>query len=107
MIAAATSLGVLIGASLGLLGGGGSILTVPIFVYVLGFAPKDAIAMSLGVVGVTSIVGVAWHWRSGNVNVRTAALFGGAAMAGTWAGTRLAIYVPGTTQLLIFGFVML
>ena len=47
-------LSVLIGLSLGLLGGGGSILTVPILVYALGFSPKQGIAMGLGVVGVTS-----------------------------------------------------
>ena len=47
----------LIGAALGLLGGGGSVLTVPIFVYVLGFTPKEAIAMSLAVVGATSAFG--------------------------------------------------
>jgi len=45
---------VLIGAALGLLGGGGSVLTVPIFVYVLGFSPKEAIAMSLAVVAATA-----------------------------------------------------
>ena len=48
------ALAVVVGLSLGLLGGGGSILTVPIFVYVLGFAAKPAIAMSLPVVGATS-----------------------------------------------------
>ena len=47
VLAAAIVPGVLIGAALGLLGGGGSVLTVPIFVYVLGFSPKEAIAMSL------------------------------------------------------------
>jgi uncharacterized membrane protein YfcA len=107
MAAAAIAFGVLIGTSLGMLGGGGSILTVPVFVYVLGFAPKDSIAMSLAVVGVASVAGAIGHWRSGNVNLRTAALFGGTAMAGTWAGTRLAAYVTGATQLLVFAIVML
>lgn len=107
MLAAAIVPGVLIGAALGLLGGGGSVLTVPIFVYVLGFSPKEAIAMSLAVVGATSAFGTASHWRAGHVNVRVAALFGGVAMVGTLVGVRLARFVPGTTQLLVFGAVML
>ena len=107
MPATAAALGLVIGASLGLLGGGGSILTVPIFVYVLGFPPKEAIAMSLGVVGVTSTVGVVGHWRAGNVNLRTGATFGAVAMAGTYVGTRLAAYLSGATQLAIFGVVMM
>ena len=107
MAAVAIALGLLIGASLGLLGGGGSILTVPIFVYVLGFPPKEAIAMSLAVVGVTSLVGVAGHWRAGNVNLRTGATFGAVAMVGTFAGTRLSALLSGATQLAIFGVVML
>jgi len=55
-----------IGLALGLLGGGGSILTVPVLVYVLGVAAKPAIAMSLPVVGLTSLIGAAAHWRLGN-----------------------------------------
>jgi len=107
VLAAAIVPGVLIGAALGLLGGGGSVLTVPIFVYVLGFTPKEAIAMSLAVVGVTAAFGTASHWRAGNVNVRMAVVFGGVAMFGTLVGVRLARFVPGTTQLVIFGAVML
>jgi uncharacterized membrane protein YfcA len=107
VLAAAIVPGVLIGAALGLLGGGGSVLTVPIFVYVLGFSPKEAIAMSLAVVAATSAIGAAGHWRAGHVNVRAAALFGAVAMLGTVIGVRLARFVSGTTQLLIFGAVML
>ena len=107
MFAAALIPGLLIGAALGLLGGGGSVLTVPIFVYVLGFEPKAAIAMSLAVVGVTSALGTAGHWRAGNVNFRIALVFGGVAMLGTLLGVRLSQFVPGTTQLVIFGAVML
>lgn len=107
MLAAAVIPGVLIGAALGLLGGGGSVLTVPIFVYLLGFSPKEAIAMSLAVVGVTSAVGTATHWHAGNVNVRVAAVFGAVAMLGTVVGVRLSRFVPGTTQLVLFAAVML
>lgn len=107
MIVLAVLPGFVIGALLGLLGGGGSILTVPIFVYVLGFAPKDAVAMSLAVVGVTSIVGAIGHLRRDNVSLRTAFLFGAAAMTGTFIGTRIAPFVSGSLQLTVFGVVML
>lgn len=101
------SLAALIGLSLGLLGGGGSILTVPIFVYVLGFEAKQAIAMSLAVVGAVSLFGAAGHWRAGNVNLRVALIFGGVAMAATYLGARLAIFFSGAAQLALFAVVML
>lgn len=100
-------LAALIGLSLGLLGGGGSILTVPIFVYVLGYGAKEAIAMSLAVVGATSLFGAVGHWRAGNVNARVALIFGAVAMAGTYLGARLAVYFSGAAQLTLFAAVML
>ena len=100
------ALAVLIGLSLGLLGGGGSILTVPVFVYVLGFAAKPAIAMTLPVVGTASLVGAASHWRAGNVRLRAALFFGLAAMAGAYLGARLAVHVAGAVQLATLGVVM-
>lgn len=101
------ALAALMGLSLGVLGGGGSILTVPIFVYILGYEAKQAIGMSLAVVGVTSAVGAFWHWRAGNVRVRRAAVFGAFAMAGAYLGTRLATLVTGAFQLTLFAVVML
>jgi len=100
-------LAALIGLSLGLLGGGGSILTVPIFVYVLGFGAKEAIAMSLAVVGAVSLFGAVGHWRAGNVNLRVALIFGAVAMLGTYLGARLAVYFSGAAQLALFAVVML
>jgi uncharacterized protein len=100
-------LGALIGLSLGVLGGGGSILTVPIFVYVLGYGAKEAIAMSLAVVGATALFGAAGHWRAGNVNFRVALVFGGVAMVGTYLGARLSVFFSGTAQLALFAVVML
>lgn len=100
-------LAALMGLVLGTLGGGGSILTVPILVYVLGYDPKAAIGMSLAVVGVTSAVGALGHWHVGNVRLRSAAVFAGFAMAGTLLGTRLATLVSGTFQLTLFAVVML
>ncbi|HEU0078792.1 MAG TPA: sulfite exporter TauE/SafE family protein [Longimicrobiaceae bacterium] len=101
------ALAALIGLSLGLLGGGGSILTVPIFVYVLGYGAKEAIAMSLAVVGATSLFGALGHWRAGNVNARVALIFGAVAMAGTYLGARLAVFFSGAAQLTLFAAVML
>lgn len=101
------SLALLIGLSLGLIGGGGSILTVPIFVYVFHFDPKVAIAMSLAVVGTTSLVGAVGHWRAGNVELKIALLFGSVAMAGTYLGARLATFFTGSAQLMLFAVVML
>jgi uncharacterized membrane protein YfcA len=73
MPAAVVVPGVLIGAALGLLGGGGSVLTVPIFVYVLGFPPKEAIALSLAVVAATSAFGTARQGTGGPVTSTSAA----------------------------------
>jgi hypothetical protein len=101
------ALAALIGLSLGLLGGGGSILTVPVLVYVLGFAAKPAIAMSLPVVGITSLVGAGLHWRLGNVRVRTAVTFGIFAMLGAFGGAKAAAFVSGGAQLAILAVVML
>lgn len=101
------ALAALIGLSLGLMGGGGSILTVPVFVYVLGFDPKLSIAMSLPVVGCTSLVGAVSHWRMGNANLKTAALFGAIAMVGAYAGARLAVFLAGGLQLAVLAVVML
>lgn len=96
----------IVGITLGLLGGGGSILTVPIFVYVLGFDPKVAIAMSLPVVGGASLVGAVRHWSLGHVSLRMALTFGVAAMAAAFGGARLARLIPGTVQLVLLGVVM-
>lgn len=97
----------LIGLALGTLGGGGSILTVPVFVYLLGFDPKLAIAMSLPVVGTAALVGVASHWRAGNVRLQTAAIFGSVAMVGSYTGARASVLLSGRLQLLILGTVMI
>lgn len=97
-----------IGLSLGLIGGGGSILAVPILIYVMGVAPKAAIATSLAIVGMVSIIGTIPHWRQGNVNFKTAAFFAPTAMIGAYLGARLADLplITETVQLTCFGLVM-
>ncbi|MGD8151213.1 sulfite exporter TauE/SafE family protein [Ornithinimicrobium sp. Y1694] len=100
-------LSVLVGVSLGLLGGGGSILTVPILAYVAGLDAKEAIAASLFVVGVTSAVSVVAHARNGRVRWRTGLIFGAAGMAGAFAGGLLGGYIPGTILMIAFALMML
>lgn len=106
MTALAVALAVLVGLSLGLLGGGGSILTVPLLVYVAGMDAKEAIATSLLVVGVTSAAATVGHARAGRVQWRTGVVFGLAGMAGAYAGGRLAAFIPGTVLLLAFAVMM-
>ena len=66
---------IVIGISLGLIGGGGSILTVPVLVYIMGIDPMLATAYSLFVVGSTSLVGAATYMKKGLVNYKTALVF--------------------------------
>lgn len=100
------ALSVVIGLSLGVLGGGGSILTVPILVYVAGFEAKEAIAASLFVVGVTSAVSVLSHARGGRVMWRTGLIFGAAGMAGAFVGGLLGGHIPGQILLIAFAIMM-
>lgn len=100
-------LSVAMGVVLGLLGGGGSILTLPILLYAAHVPPKQAIATSLVVVGTTSLVGALQHARLGHVRWRTGLLFGGAGMIGAYLGGRLADYIPANVLLMSFAAVML
>ena len=78
-------LAIAIGVSLGLIGGGGSILTVPVLAYLFGVDEKVATAYSLFIVGTAALVGGLRQHRNGNVDWRTAAVFGLPAIAGVWA----------------------
>lgn len=107
MFALGLALSVLIGVSLGFFGGGGSILTVPLLVYVFGMSPKEAIASSLLVVGVASASGAVQHWRAGNVRPKEGLLFGVAGMIGAYSGGRAAAFLDGGLLLLLFAAMML
>jgi hypothetical protein len=96
-----------IGISLGFFGGGGSILTVPLLVYVFGLEPKQAIASSLLIVGIASLSAAWQHWRAGNVRVREGMLFGAAGMAGAYLGGRASAFLDGGLLLLLFAAMML
>ena len=106
-IVLALTLSLLIGATLGLMGGGGSILTVPILVYALGLEPKHAIATSLFVVAVTSLAALVPHLREGRVRFRTGLVFGTAGMVGAYGGGLVAHYIPAPILLLGFAAIML
>ncbi len=98
-----------IGLSLGLIGGGGSVLALPILVYVMGVSPKPAIAMTLVIVGTVSLLGVIPHWRAGNVNFKKGFIFGSATMLGAYLGAKIATlpFVTETFQMMLFAVAML
>src|SRR4051794_19833303 len=103
--AAVLALSLLVGVALGTLGGGGSIFTVPVFVYGAGLEPKQAIATSLLVVGATSAAGAVTHARADRIRWRTGILFGLGGMLGAFGGGLLGSYVPG--RLLLIGFALM
>jgi len=101
------SLAVIIGLLLGLLGGGGSILTVPMLVYVLHIEPKLAIVTSFVVVGISSLMALISHARRGSVCWKSGLFFGLAGMAGAFGGGRLAGHFSGDVLMTLFGLVSL
>ena len=107
MLAIAIPAGLLIGLSLGALGGGGSILTVPVLVYLLGQAPHAATAGSLLIVGITAAGGMIAHRRAGRVRLAPGIVFGVLGVAGSYAGARLSSSVPPDLLLSLFAGLML
>jgi len=101
------ALSLLVGVLLGLLGGGGSILTVPILVYLAGLSAKNAIITSLIVVCLTSLIAVINHARHGKVCWTVGLTFGMTGMVGAFLGGRLATYVPDSLLLVLFAVIML
>jgi len=106
VIVVAAILAVVIGMAVGLLGGGGSILTTPLLIYVVGFDAKQAIAASLFVVGVTSIFGLISHARAGRVVWRIGLLFGAAGMVGAFIGGQIGARLPSALLLAAFAVMM-
>ncbi|AZR83003.1 sulfite exporter TauE/SafE family protein [Thiomicrospira sp. S5] len=97
----------LIGVSLGLLGSGGSILTVPVLIYLVGQDPKVAIAGSLMIVGIISVFSALPYARQGLVKWRTVVVFGLPGMLGAYLGAYGAHYVSNAVQMLIFSALLL
>jgi len=99
--------GALIGLSLGALGGGGSILTVPALVYLVGMDTRAATTGSLVIVGVTAVFGMLAHRRDGHVRMLQGVVFGLVGAAGAVAGTRLSLAVAPDVLLAGFSVLML
>ena len=103
----AVAAGALIGLSLGALGGGGSILAVPVLVYALGQSPAQATTGSLVVVGVTSLIGALTAYRAGTVLPARGIAFGLVAVGGAVLGAHFSSLVSGAVLLAAFAALML
>lgn len=100
-------LGFSIGLSLGLLGGGGSILTVPALVYLVGQSPQAAVTTSLAIVGANSLLGAYFHNLKGSCNWRAALVFGGAGMTVTYFAAGLSQFFSPALLMIAFAILML
>ncbi|MGZ4503454.1 MAG: sulfite exporter TauE/SafE family protein [Nocardioidaceae bacterium] len=98
--------GLLIGLSLGALGGGGSVLAVPVLVYLLGQTAAQATTGSLVVVGATAVTGAVTAWRAGHVLPGRGLAFGAAATGGAAAGAAAASRVPEPVLLASFAVLL-
>jgi uncharacterized protein len=106
MVILAAALALFIGAAVGLLGGGGSILTTPLLVYVVDWPAKQAITASLLVVAITSLFGLIAHARAGRVRWKTGLIFGVAGMVGAFIGGQVGALLPGALLLAAFSVMM-
>lgn len=97
---------ILIGISLGLIGGGGSILTVPVLVYLLGVNPTLATAYSLFIVGTTALVGAVPKYKQGLINLKTAIIFGAPAIAAVYATRKFIIPTIPNEVFSVGGFIV-
>jgi uncharacterized membrane protein YfcA len=98
--------GLAIGVSLGALGGGGSILTVPALVYLLHQNAHAATTASLIIVGLTALAGAIGHWRAGRVRAGAGTVFGLLGVAGSYAGSRASAAVNQHVLLVAFAVLM-
>lgn len=97
----------LIGISLGLFGGGGSIIIVPVLVYIIGIEAHHAVEMSLTVIGVTSLIAAALHHQRGTVKLRAGALFSTTGTLGAYSGSCLTYLLSPAAMLLSIATLMI
>lgn len=107
LLATAVVAGLLIGLSLGALGGGGSVLAVPVLVYLLDQTPAQATTGSLVVVGLTSLIGAVTAHRQGTLLLGRGVAFGATAIGGAALGGRLATHVPDAVLMVAFSVLLL
>lgn len=100
-------LGFAIGGSLGLLGGGGSILTVPALVYLVGQTPQVAVTTSLAIVGANSAIGAFFHRSQGTLNWRVALIFGGTGMVTSYLAAGVSKQFSPNVLMVAFALLML
>ena len=100
-------LGFGIGLSLGLLGGGGSILTVPALVYLVGQTPQVAVTTSLAIVGANSVMGAMFHNSKGKLDWNVALIFGSAGMLAAYLSAGISKHIVPEFLLVAFGVLML
>ena len=98
---------VAIGLSLGLTGAGGSILTLPVLVYLAGVAPREAISLSLLIVGSAALVGAWQRARAGDLHFLAAGTFAGAGMLGAIFGAKLTDLVSPAVLMISFAVLMI
>lgn len=101
------AIGFSIGASLGMLGGGGSILTVPALIYLVGQSPQAAVTASLAIVGANSVLGASFHLSHGLLRWRLALVFGGVGMVAAYLTAGLSHLFPQTLLMVLFAALML
>ena len=99
--------GAVIGIALGMTGGGGATLGVPLLVYGLGLGTREAVAISLAAVGITSLIGFFHRWRTGQVEIPTGLLFAVAGMLGAPIGSSVATNIPEWLLMSLFGGLMM
>ncbi len=100
--------GFIVGFSLGLIGGGGSILAIPLLIYFVGFDhPHLAIGTTALAVGINAYLNLIPHARKGNVNLRVGAIFSIPGIAGALIGSELGLLTPGSKLLFIFAILMI
>lgn len=97
----------LIGLSLGLTGAGGSIITLPVLVYLAGLPPKDAVGLSLFIVGAAALVGAIQRFRFGEIDLKAGLIFALSGMLGAAGGAQLTPLVSGRVLMIIFAVLML
>ena len=108
MLAAGVLSGVLVGFSLGLVGGGGSVLAVPLLVYFVGVAdPHVAIGTSAVAVAANAVFNLANHARAGTIKWRCASVFALFGVMGAYGGSTLGKMMNGEKLLALFGVLML